>query len=408
MAGFEQKATKGKVKAVSRDASFMRSPTVTSRRGPQSALASQVNLNFSVNDGEMSSLGCQVDWIWNQAGERPVGTICVPVLDFPFLKSRRLEYVQSNERSLGQASRLAIRSNSVTQGFKDLRAAPGSRQGLGDQPHSLPNTSHGKKKPDRLPYITSYASKNHAPDPTFSLSIVSKRVFQCDSVKGPEHRRTFVGHAGLQKNSPEATAGEAQGKKRIKALLSKARKQTEKASNQVDTRQFQKQEVVMNTKCPSKKHQQQQQESPEGLKSGRLGGGDNTGLRQSRGPFRYYGCLAPPRGNTFLQSKKIKPYSRESVWIGKAKGLGQDLLAKAKPWLLKRKKMQAMEMLTKPHHHRGLCLENSRKEVKRFSQDIPQGALERNIARPKWLPREEGWDHMVQGTPVVFAVRDCT
>lgn len=239
----------------------------------------------------------------------------MPVLDFPFLKSRRLEYVQSNERSLGQASRLAIRSNSVTQGFKDLRAAPGSRQGLGDQPHSLPSTSHGKKKPDRLPYITSYASKNHAPDPTFSLSIVSKRVFQCDSVKGPEHRRTFVGHAGLQKNSPEATAGEAQGKKRIKALLSKARKQTEKASNQVDTRQFQKQEVVMNTECPSKKHQQQQQESPEGLKSGRLGVGDNTGLRQSHGPFRYYGCLAPPRGNTFLQSKKIKPYSRESVWI---------------------------------------------------------------------------------------------
>lgn len=76
MAGFEQKATKGKVKAVSRDASFMRSPTVTSRSGPQSALASQVNLNFSVKDEEMRCLGCQVDWIWNQAGERPVEQGC--------------------------------------------------------------------------------------------------------------------------------------------------------------------------------------------------------------------------------------------------------------------------------------------------------------------------------------------
>lgn len=122
-----------------------------------------------------------------------------------------------------------------------------------------------------------------------------------------------------------------------------------------------------------------------------------------------------PSGQDKLEAMKVSrgrkaqtPFLENTSLQGKAKGLGQDLLAKAKPWLLKRKKMQAMEMLTKPHHHRGLCLENSRKEVKRFSQDIPQGALERNIARPKWLPREEGWDHMVQGTPVVFAVRDCT
>lgn len=122
-----------------------------------------------------------------------------------------------------------------------------------------------------------------------------------------------------------------------------------------------------------------------------------------------------PSGQDELEAMKVSrgrkaqtPFLENTSLQGKAKGLGQDLLAKAKPWLLKRKKMQAMEMLTKPHHHRGLCLENSRKEVKRFSQDIQQGALERNIARPKWLPREEGWDHMVQGIPVVFAVRYCT
>lgn len=122
-----------------------------------------------------------------------------------------------------------------------------------------------------------------------------------------------------------------------------------------------------------------------------------------------------PSGQDELEAMKVSrgrkaqtPFLENTSLQGKAKGLGQDLLAKAKPWLLKRKKMQAMEMLTKPHHHRGLCLENSRKEVKWFSQDIQQGALERNITRSKWLPREEGWDHMVQGTPVVFAVRDCT
>ncbi|XP_052018614.1 protein Tex24-like [Apodemus sylvaticus] len=378
-------------------------------------------------------------------------------LDSLFLKSRRLQFIENNGRSPEQASRLAIRSKSVTHGFKDLRAMPGSRQDLGDQQHSLaelPRTSHGKRKPDRLPHLTSCASKGLAPDPKLNLSIISKRVFQANAAEGPEHRQTLVGPTGLLKNSPDTTAGEAQGKRRTMELLSKARKQTEKASVLLDIRQLQKQEVVMNTEHPSKKHQQPQPKILEELRRGRLGGGDNSGLTHSQGPFRYCGCLALEE-NTFLQGKKIKPYSRYSVQIacpllvgeqrageepkpvpsdrdeaeavkaskgrktqtqllenvflqGKAKVMGQNLLAEAKSQLLKRKRMQAVEMLAKTHHHRGFCIANSREDGQLSSQDIKQGALERNTMKPRWWPRVEAWDHMVQGTPVVLAVRDHT
>ncbi|XP_028624097.1 protein Tex24-like [Grammomys surdaster] len=387
--------------------------------------------------------------------------MCSQRLDPLFLKSSRLQYIGSNERSLEHTSRLTIGPKAVTLCIKDLRVVPGSGQSLDNQQHrqaELPSTSHGKKKPDRLPCLKNCASKDHAPDPKLSLLVVSKRIFQGDSViEGPESRQTFVGHTDLLKNSPEATAGEAQGKKRTMALLSKARKQTEKASNPVDTRQVQKQEVVMDTEHPSKKHQQQQQKILEDLRRGYLGGGDKKGLIQSQEPFRYHECLALEK-NTFVQGKKIEPYSRHLDQVaspllvgeqesgkelksvpsgsdelkttkttknskgkktqtqflestsrqGKEKVMGQNLLEEAKPGLLKRKKMQAMEMMAKPHRDRGLRLENSREEVQFFIQDVKQGALERNIIRPKRWPKEEGWDHRVQGTPVVFAVRDHT
>nr|XP_034376413.1 protein Tex24-like [Arvicanthis niloticus] len=381
--------------------------------------------------------------------------MCSQRLDSLFLKSNRLQYIGDNERSLEHTSRLTVGPKAVTLCINNLRVAPGSRQSLDDQENrqaELPSISHGKKKPDRLPHLKSCASKGHSPDPKLSLLVVSKRIFQGNSVvEDPEPRQTFVGRTDLLKNSPEATAGEAQGKTRTMALLSKARKQTEKALNPVDTRWVQKREVVMNTEHPSKKHQQQQQKILEDLRRGHLGGGDRKGLIQSQGPFRYPKCLALEK-NTFVQGKKIEPYSRHSAqiasllvgeqesreelksvlsgshklkakkdskgkktqtqflentsWQGKEKVMGHNVLEEAKPGLLKRKKMQAMEMLAKPHCDRELCLENSREEVQFFFQDVKQRALERNIIRPKRWPREEGWDHTVQGTPVVLAVRD--
>ena len=86
------------------------------------------------------------------------------------------------------------------------------------------------------------------------MSIVSKRIFLGESVvEGLQDRQTFFGPSGLPKNSPKATAKEAQEKKWTMELLNKARKQTEKASNLIDIRQLPKQEVFMNTH-PCKKH----------------------------------------------------------------------------------------------------------------------------------------------------------
>ena len=147
----------------------------------------------------------------------------------------------------------------VTQEVDDLRVIPGSRPDLDDhQPQcslaELPSTAHGKRKPGHLPCLISSDGKDHASDPNPSLSIVSKTIFQGESVvEGPEDRQTFFGPSGLPKNSPKATAKEAQGKKWTMELLNKARKQTEKASNLIDIRQLPKQEVLMNTH-PCKKH----------------------------------------------------------------------------------------------------------------------------------------------------------
>lgn len=243
--------------------------------------------------------------------------MCSQRLDSLFLKSTRLQYIGRNVRSLEHTSRLAIGHKSVTPGVKDLRVVPGSRQSLSDEQHrlaELPSTSHDKKRPDRLPRLMSCVGKDDAPDPKLSLFIVSKRIFRSNSVvEGPEHRQTFAGHTDLLKNSPEAIAVEAQGKKRTMALLNKARKQTEKASNLVDTRQSRQQEVVMNTEHPSKKYQPQQQKSLEDLRRGHLGG-DKKGLIHSQGLFRYQECFALEK-NTFVQGKKIKPYSRHSAQI---------------------------------------------------------------------------------------------
>ncbi|XP_021025717.1 protein Tex24-like [Mus caroli] len=182
-------------------------------------------------------------------------------------------------------------SGSLTQGVNDLRVIPGSRPDLGDhQPQrglvELTSTAHGRRKPGHFPCFISSAGKGHAPDPNPSLSVVSKRIFLGESVvEGPEDRWTFVGPSGLPKNSPKATAGEAQGKKRMMELLNKARKQTEKASNLIDIRQLPKQEVFMNNTHPCKKHLKQ----PRSLEEWRRGhlGGDNTGFIQSEEPF---GC----------------------------------------------------------------------------------------------------------------------
>lgn len=368
--------------------------------------------------------------------------------DSLFLKCRRLQYINSNERPVAQASILTNRSKSVTQEVKNLGVIPGSRRDLGDQ-HSnlaeLPRTPHSKRKPDCLPHLTSCANKGYAPDPKLNLSVVSKRVFQGNSaVEGSEHRQTR--HTGLVKKSPETTACEAQGKRRTLELLNKARKQTEKASNLLDIRQLQKQEVVKDTEHPRLKHPQQQQKSLEELRRGPLEGGND------KEPPKYGECFALEE-NTVLQGKKIKPYSRRSVPIecsqlvreqesgkepkpvpsgqdelkakkaakgkkaqtqfleitplqGKEKVMGQNLQAEAKPQLLKRKRMQAMEMLPEPHHDRGLRLEDSRKEVKLSPRDIKQGALETNLMRPERWPRVEVWNHMVEGSPVVLAPRD--
>jgi hypothetical protein len=146
------------------------------------------------------------------------------------------------------------------------------------------------------------------------LTIVFKRIFQGKSVvEGPEDRQTLVGPSGLPKNSPKATAKEAQGKKWTMELLNKARKQTEKASYLIDVRHLPKQEVFMNNTHPCKKHPKQQPMSLEECRRGHLGG-DNTGLLQSQEPFRYCESLALEE-NTFSQGKKFKPYCRHSDQI---------------------------------------------------------------------------------------------
>lgn len=375
--------------------------------------------------------------------------MCSQRLNSTFLKIRRLQFIPSNERSLGQTSGLATGSRLVTQEVNDLGVIPGIRRDLGDQQPQrslaeLPSSSYAKRKPDHLPRLISSAGKGHAPDPNPSLSIVSKRIFQGDSVvEGPEDRRPFVGHSGLPKNSPKVTAGEAQGKKRAIELLNKARKQTEKASNLIDIRQLPKQEEFMSIISPCKKYPKQQPMSLEEWRRGRLGG-DDTELIQSQEPFGRCESLALEE-KTFLQGKKIKPYCRGSDQIvcpllvgeqGPGEGRkpvpsGQEglkatkaskgkkaqtqlleitsLQAEAKIELVKRKRMQVMEMSTKPHNDRGLCLEKavlSGEEVQLSPRDIHQGAPERNNIKPKSWPRAEGWDHMVQGTSVVLTVRD--
>ncbi|XP_021024912.1 protein Tex24-like [Mus caroli] len=325
-------------------------------------------------------------------------------LNSTFLKVRRLSLLSSNERLLGQTSGLATGSRLVTQGVNDLKVIPGSRPDLGaDQPqHSLvelPSTAPGKRKPCHLPRLISSAGKGHAPDPNPNLSIVSKRIFLGESVvEGPEDRQTVVGPSGLPKNSPKATAGEAQGKKRTMELLNKARKQTEKSPNLRDIRQLLKQEVFMNNTHPCKKHLKQQPTSLEEWRRGCLGG-DKTGLIQSQEPFGCCERLALEE-NTFLKGKKAQSQLLEVT----------SLQAEANPELLRRRRrMQALEMIAKTHD-RGFSLEKavflSREKVKPSSQDIDQSPPERNNNKPKWRPKVEDWDHTVQGTPVVLTVRD--
>ncbi|XP_021074352.1 protein Tex24-like [Mus pahari] len=317
--------------------------------------------------------------------------MCSQRLNSTFLKVIRLPFTARNERSLEQTSGPATRS--VTQGFNDLRVIPESRPDLGDQQSKsslaeLPSVSHGKRrKPDRLPRLVSSASKAHVPDPNLNLSIVSKRIFQGDSVvEGPEDRRTFVGHSGLPKKSAKATVGEAQGKKRAMELLNKARKQTDKNSNLIDIRQLPKQEAFMNIN-PCKKYPKQQPVSLEEWRRSRLEV-DNTGLIQS--PERF-GCCERKKAHTQLLEIT-------------------SLQAETKLELLKRRRMQLMEMSAKAHHDRGLCVENavflSGENIQLCAQEIHQGVPERNNLKPKSRTKAEVWDHTVQGTSLVLTARD--
>ena len=84
------------------------------------------------------------------------------------------------------------------------------------------------------------------------------------------------------------------------------------------------------------------------------------------------------------------------------------LQAEAKPEPLKtRRMMQGTEMSSKPHD-RGLCLQKSvflsREQVQSSPQDLHQGAPERNNITPNSWPKAEGWDNMVQETPVILTV----
>lgn len=370
-----------------------------------------------------------------------------------FLKNRRLQYTGTHEGSVGQTPRPAPRAYVAVQEIKLLWDAPENRRGLGSKQfimEELPHQSHGKKKPEHLPQLTSSVSEGHSPDSKSCLNIVSIRVLRGDSAGGQGHRRTFVGHMGLPKNSPEAvTAWEAQVKRRTMALLGKARKQTEKTPNPEDARQFLEREVVMNNKNPSKTCQQLK--NLEDLRRDHLeGGGDIEELKQPRGLDRCGKQVAPLEENVFLQGKKIKPLSRRPMqavcppsvreeWPGeklKPVSSGQDKLedtkasrereaqpqfpqentflegpsrvldknlrAEAKPQLLNRRKMQALEMAKS---HEEFWVVNTRRKIQLSFQGIKQGASGRNIVRRKCQPREEVWDPTIQGTPVALASR---
>ncbi|XP_036022812.1 protein Tex24-like [Onychomys torridus] len=368
-----------------------------------------------------------------------------------FLKSRRLQYTGTHEGLVEQAASPATRVYLSAQEIKFLRVIPASRRSLGDGHPSLeelPHLSLGKKKPEHLPQLASSVNQGHFSDPEVCLYLVSKRVLRGHSAKGQEHRWTFAGDKGLLKNSSEAaTTWEAQVKRRPVALLNKVRKRTEKAPHPVDTRQFLEHEVAVNTKHPSKKPQQR---SLEDLRWGHLEEEGDAG--EPRQPHRLHTSrrhVAPLEENTFLQGKKIKPHSKHPVQLvcptsvreeapgeelkrassgqaklevmkvskereaqpqflwensflkGQARVLDQDLLAEAKPQLLHRRKMQALEVLAKSHD-KEFCVVNT---IQLSFQDSKLGATGRNIGRHKWQPWGEGWDFTVQGTPVVLAVR---
>ncbi|CAH6787190.1 Tex24 [Phodopus roborovskii] len=371
-----------------------------------------------------------------------------------FMKNRRLQCTGTHEGLVGQASRPAPRAYLAAQEINFLRIDPSSRRGLGNKQPSLeklPHLSHGTKKPEHLSLLASSASKGHSPDRKVCLYVVSKRDLPGDSAEGREHRWTFGGHMALLKNSPKVvTAWEAQTKRRTVELFSKARKQTGKAPNPVDTRKFLDQEVVVNTKNPSR--ESQSQKSPEDLRQDRLGGeGDTEELRQLRGLYRCSKHVAPLEETTFLQGTKIKPHSRHPVLLcptsfreegpgeeskpepsgqdkvedmkaskerdaepqflwentfleGQARVLDQNLWAEAKPQFLNRKKMQVLEMFAKSHD-KEFCVVNTRGKIQLSFQDNKQGTSGRKIVRHKWQPRKEGWDPTIQGTPVVLAVR---
>ncbi|XP_057608325.1 protein Tex24-like [Chionomys nivalis] len=366
-----------------------------------------------------------------------------------FLKKRRLPYTRTQEGSVEQTPRPAPRAYVALREIKLLWEAPEHRRGLGNKQFSIEELlSHGKKKPEHLPRLTSSVSEGHSPDPKGCLNIVSKRFQRGDSAEGQGHRRTFPGHLDLPKNSPKAvTAWEAQVNRRTMALLGKVRKQTEKTPE--DARQFLQQEVVVNNKNPTKKCQQLK--NLEDLRRDHLEGGGDIELRQPRGPYRYDKHVAPLDENIFLQGKKIKPHSRrpmqavcppsvreekpgeklkpepsgqdtledmkaskereaqaqflqENTFLeGPSRVLGQNLLAEAKSQLLNRRKMQALEMAKS--HDKEFWVFGTRRKIQLPFQDSKQGASRRNIVRHKWQPREEGWDPTIQGTPVILVAR---
>ncbi|XP_040587931.1 protein Tex24-like [Mesocricetus auratus] len=368
---------------------------------------------------------------------------------FHFLKTRRLQYTGAHEGLVRQASRPAPRVYLAVQEIKFLRTVPASRRGLGNRQPSLkelPHLSRGKK-PEHLPRLTSSVSEGHSPDPKVRLYNL-----RGDSVEGLGHRWTFAGHMGLLKTGPEVvTAWEAQAKRRTVTLLSKARKQTEKAPNPGDTRKFLEQEVVVSTKNPSEKWQPKR--SLEDLRWDHLGeAGDTEEPRQPQELCRCSNHVPPLEENTFLQGKKIKPHSRHPMQMlcptslreeepgeelkpvppdkdklkdlkaskerdaqpqflwedtfleGQARVLDQNLWAEAKSQFLNRRKMQVLEVLAKSHD-KEFCAVNTRGKIQLSFQDNKQGVSGRNIVRHKWQPREEGWDPTIQGTPVTLAVR---
>lgn len=368
-----------------------------------------------------------------------------------FLKNRRLQYTRTHEGSVEQIPRPAPRTSVAPREIKLLWEAPEHRRGLGNKQFSIEELSHGKKKPEHLPRLTSSVSEDHSPDPKGCLNTVSKRFQRGDSVEGQGHRRTFVGHLGLPKNSPEAvTAWEAQVNRRTMALLGKVRKQTEKTPNPEDARQLLELEVVVNNKNPTKKCQQLK--NREDLRRDHLEGGGDIELRQPRGPYRCGKHVAPLEENSFLQGQKIKPQSRrptqavlspsvreekpgkklkpepsgqdtledmkaskereaqpqflqEHTFLeGPSRVLDQNLLAEAKSQLLNRRKMQALEVAKS--HDKEFWVFGTRQKIQLSFQDSKQGAAsERNRVRHKWQPREEGWDPTIQGTPVILAAR---